>query len=108
MWGGHRRPQILVTGSADCTVRVWDLRYCSGNIQDWFTPNSTGSLLHTFYEHTATVHTLSLGPSSTEMSSSFYSVGNDDAVVVYSLRKLDWYLIMDDSCLIDHLIVLLY
>eukprot|EP00698_Gefionella_okellyi_P015503 TRINITY_DN4379_c0_g1_i1.p1 TRINITY_DN4379_c0_g1~~TRINITY_DN4379_c0_g1_i1.p1 ORF type:complete len:1060 (-),score=202.67 TRINITY_DN4379_c0_g1_i1:4110-7289(-) len=76
MWGGAKRSNLLLTGSEDCTIRVWDI--------------NTGKHLHTLYEHTGTVLSLTMAPGDAgDVRGIFCSVGRDDAVVLYTLRKYD-------------------
>ncbi|XP_048319702.2 uncharacterized protein LOC107430195 isoform X1 [Ziziphus jujuba] len=68
--------QVLVSGSMDCTVRIWDL--------------DTGNVITVLHQHVAPVHQIILPPARTERpwSDCFLSVGDDSCVALVSLETL--------------------
>ncbi|KAK2439115.1 zinc finger CCCH domain-containing protein [Trifolium repens] len=68
--------RVLVSGSMDCTVRIWDL--------------DTGSLIKVMHHHVAAVRQIILPPSMTghPWSDCFLSVGEDACVALVSLETL--------------------
>ncbi|XP_014508960.1 uncharacterized protein LOC106768362 isoform X2 [Vigna radiata var. radiata] len=68
--------QVLVSGSMDCTIRIWDL--------------DTGSLIMVMHHHVAPVRQIILAPSLTvhPWSNCFLSVGEDACVALVSLETL--------------------
>ncbi|KAK7369730.1 hypothetical protein VNO80_11773 [Phaseolus coccineus] len=68
--------QVLVSGSMDCTIRIWDL--------------DTGSLIMVMHHHVAPVRQIILPPSLTvhPWSNCFLSVGEDACVALVSLETL--------------------
>ncbi|KAF7828220.1 WD repeat-containing protein 7 [Senna tora] len=68
--------QVLVSGSMDCTVRIWDL--------------DTGCLIMVMHHHVDPVRQIILPPSSTNRpwSDCFLSVGEDSCVALVSLETL--------------------
>ncbi|XP_062146298.1 uncharacterized protein LOC133854226 isoform X2 [Alnus glutinosa] len=68
--------QVLISGSMDCTVRIWDL--------------DTGNLITVMHQHVAPVHQIILPPSRTDRpwSDCFLSVGEDSCVALASLETL--------------------
>lgn len=68
--------QVLVSGSMDCTVRIWDL--------------DTGCLIMVMHHHVAPVCQIILPPSLTgrPWSDCFLSVGEDSCVALVSLETL--------------------
>lgn len=67
---------VLVSGSMDCTVRIWDL--------------DTGNVITVLHQHVAPVHQIILPPARTERpwSDCFLSVGDDSCVALVSLETL--------------------
>ncbi|KHM99942.1 Serine/threonine-protein phosphatase PP1 [Glycine soja] len=68
--------RVLVSGSMDCTIRIWDL--------------DTGSLIMVMHHHVAPVRQIILPPSLTvhPWSDCFLSVGEDACVALVSLETL--------------------
>lgn len=68
--------QVLVSGSMDCTVRIWDL--------------DTGNIITVLHQHVAPVRQIILPPPRTERpwSDCFLSVGEDSCVALVSLETL--------------------
>ncbi|KAJ1405973.1 WD40/YVTN repeat-like-containing domain superfamily [Sesbania bispinosa] len=68
--------RVLVSGSTDCTIRIWDL--------------DTGSLIMVMHHHVAAVRQIILPPSLTghPWSDCFISVGEDACVGLVSLETL--------------------
>lgn len=68
--------QVLVSGSMDCTIRIWDL--------------DTGSLIMVMHHHVAPVRQIILPPSLSvrPWSNCFLSVGEDACVALVSLETL--------------------
>ncbi|XP_073225882.1 uncharacterized protein [Cicer arietinum] len=68
--------RVLVSGSLDCTIRIWDL--------------DTGSLIKVMHHHVAAVRQIILPPSVTghPWSDCFLSVGEDACVALVSLETL--------------------
>ncbi|KAK7399165.1 hypothetical protein VNO78_10341 [Psophocarpus tetragonolobus] len=68
--------RVLVSGSMDCTIRIWDL--------------DTGSLIMVMHHHVAPVRQVILPPSLTAYpwSDCFLSVGEDACVALVSLETL--------------------
>lgn len=68
--------QVLVSGSMDCTVRIWDL--------------DTGNIITVLHQHVAPVHQIILPPPRTERpwSDCFLSVGEDSCVALVSFETL--------------------
>lgn len=68
--------QVLVSGSMDCTVRIWDL--------------DTGNIITVMHQHVAPVCQIILPPSRTDhpWSDCFLSVGEDSCVALASLETL--------------------
>ncbi|XP_027916388.1 uncharacterized protein LOC114175787 isoform X2 [Vigna unguiculata] len=68
--------QVLVSGSMDCTIRIWDL--------------DTGSLIMVMHHHVAPVRQIILAPPLTvhPWSNCFLSVGEDACVALVSLETL--------------------
>lgn len=53
---------------------------------------SSGQCLHTFAEHTAPIRSLHVSPATTgELSGGIYSIGEDNAVCLYSVSRMQWY-----------------
>ncbi|KAJ4835494.1 hypothetical protein Tsubulata_015486 [Turnera subulata] len=73
---GRSFSQVLVSGSMDCTVRIWDL--------------DTGSLIMIMHQHVAPVRQIIFPPPQTEhpWSDCFLSVGEDSCVALASLETL--------------------
>lgn len=73
---GWSLSQVLVSGSMDCTVRIWDL--------------DKGTLITEMHQHVAPVHQIILCPSQTARpwSDCFLSVGEDSCVALVSLETL--------------------
>ncbi|KDP25377.1 hypothetical protein JCGZ_20533 [Jatropha curcas] len=67
---------VLVSGSMDCTIRIWDL--------------DTGNLITVMHQHVAPVRQLIFSPAQTEhpWSDCFLSVGEDSCVSLASLETL--------------------
>lgn len=67
---------VLLSGSADCTVRVWDLE--------------SGNLVAVFHQHVAPVRQIILPPTKIEYpwSDCFLTVGDDLCVALVSLQTL--------------------
>ncbi|XWS50014.1 hypothetical protein CRYUN_Cryun12cG0052000 [Craigia yunnanensis] len=68
--------QVLVSGSLDCTIRIWDL--------------DSGNLITVMYQHLGPVRQIILPPARTERpwSDCFLSVGEDSCVALTSLETL--------------------
>ncbi|VVA31479.1 PREDICTED: WD [Prunus dulcis] len=68
--------QVLVSGSMDCTVRIWDL--------------DTGNLITVMHQHVGPVRQIILPPAHTyrPWSDCFLSVGEDSCVALASLETL--------------------
>jgi WD40 repeat protein len=68
--------QVLISGSMDCTVRIWNL--------------DTGNLITVMHQHVAPVHQIILPPSQTDhpWSDCFLSVGEDSCIALASLETL--------------------
>lgn len=68
--------QVLISGSMDCTIRIWDL--------------VTGNLITVMHHHVAPVRQIILSPPRTEhpWSDCFLSVGDDFSVALASLETL--------------------
>ncbi|KAG2677173.1 hypothetical protein I3760_12G086400 [Carya illinoinensis] len=68
--------QVLISGSMDCTVRIWDLE--------------TSNLITVMHQHVAPVHQIILPPSRTDRpwNDCFLSVGKDSCVALASLETL--------------------
>ncbi|XP_015570898.1 uncharacterized protein LOC8287440 isoform X2 [Ricinus communis] len=68
--------QVLVSGSMDCTIRIWDL--------------DTGNLITVMHQHVAPVRQIIFPPARTERpwSDCFLSVGEDLCVSLVSLETL--------------------
>lgn len=68
--------EVLVSGSMDCTVRIWDL--------------GSGNLITVMHHHVAPVRQIILSPPQTEhpWSDCFLSVGEDFSVALVSLETL--------------------
>ncbi|XP_057994581.1 uncharacterized protein LOC110664135 isoform X2 [Hevea brasiliensis] len=68
--------QVLVSGSIDCTVRIWDL--------------DSGNLITVLHQHVAPVRQIIFSPAWTEhpWSDCFLSVGEDSCVSLASLETL--------------------
>ncbi|CAN6579041.1 unnamed protein product [Malus baccata var. baccata] len=68
--------QVLVSGSMDCTVRIWDLE--------------TGNLITVMHQHVCPVRQIILPPAHTHRpwSDCFLSVGEDSCVALASLETL--------------------
>ncbi|XVF10513.1 hypothetical protein REPUB_Repub07fG0189400 [Reevesia pubescens] len=68
--------QVLVSGSMDCTIRIWDL--------------DSGNLITVMHQHVGPVHQIILPPARTERpwSDCFLSVGEDSCVALTSLETL--------------------
>ncbi|XP_062026165.1 uncharacterized protein LOC133742501 isoform X1 [Rosa rugosa] len=68
--------QVLVSGSMDCTVRIWDL--------------DTGNLITVMHQHVGPVRQIILPPARTyrPWSDCFLSVGEDSCVALASLETL--------------------
>lgn len=73
---GWSSNQVLVSGSMDCTIRIWDL--------------DTGNLITVMHQHVAPVRQIILPPSRTDRpwSDCFLSVGEDSCVALASLETL--------------------
>lgn len=73
---GQSFSQVLVSGSMDCTVRVWDI--------------STGNIITVLHHHVAPVRQIILPPARTERPwiDCFLSVGEDSCVALTSLETL--------------------
>ncbi|KAK4262814.1 hypothetical protein QN277_028322 [Acacia crassicarpa] len=73
---GQSFNQVLVSGSVDCTVRIWDL--------------DTGCLIMVMHHHVAPVRQIILPPSLTDCpwSNCFLSIGDDLCVALVSLETL--------------------
>lgn len=73
---GWRFNKVLVSGSMDCTVRIWDL--------------DTGTIITVMHQHVAPVRQIILPPVRTEhpWSDCFLSVGEDLSVVLVSFETL--------------------
>ncbi|XP_054824182.1 uncharacterized protein LOC129322131 isoform X2 [Prosopis cineraria] len=73
---GRSFNQVLVSGSVDCTVRLWDL--------------DTGCLIMVMHHHVAPVRQIILPPSFTDRpwSNCFLSIGDDSCVALVSLETL--------------------
>lgn len=68
--------QVLVSGSIDCTIRIWDL--------------DSGNLITVMHQHVGAVRQIILPPAQTQRpwSDCFLSVGEDSSVVLTSLETL--------------------
>ncbi|XP_012470531.1 uncharacterized protein LOC105788275 isoform X1 [Gossypium raimondii] len=68
--------QVLVSGSMDCTIRIWDL--------------DSGNLVTVMHQHVGPVRQIILPPARTERpwSDCFLSVGEDSCVALTSLETL--------------------
>ncbi|KAK6263168.1 hypothetical protein QUC31_008984 [Theobroma cacao] len=68
--------QVLVSGSMDCTIRIWDL--------------DSGNLITVMHQHVGPVRQIILPPARTERpwSDCFLSVGEDSCVALTSLETL--------------------
>ncbi|XVF52982.1 hypothetical protein PTKIN_Ptkin05aG0061600 [Pterospermum kingtungense] len=68
--------QVLVSGSMDCTIRIWDL--------------DSGNLITVMHQHVGAVRQIILPPARTERpwSDCFLSVGEDSCVALTSLETL--------------------
>lgn len=68
--------QVLLSGSMDCTIRIWDL--------------DTGNLIMVMHQHVAPVRQLIFPPAQTERPwcDCFLSVGEDSCVALASLETL--------------------
>lgn len=73
---GFNFRKVLVSGSKDCTVRIWDL--------------DTGNIITVLHHHVAPVRQIILPPSRTEhpWSDCFLSVGEDFCVTLVSFETL--------------------
>ncbi|GLU05862.1 hypothetical protein SLE2022_229390 [Rubroshorea leprosula] len=73
---GRSFNQVLVSGSMDCTVRLWDL--------------DTGNLISVMHQHVAPVRQIILPPAQTERpwNDCFLSVGEDSCIALSSLETL--------------------
>ncbi|PIN01700.1 hypothetical protein CDL12_25793 [Handroanthus impetiginosus] len=74
--GGCSSNHVLLSGSMDCTVRVWDL--------------DSGSPITVLHQHVAPVRQIILPPCQTEYpwSDCFLTVGDDSCVALVSLQTL--------------------
>ncbi|XP_072984917.1 uncharacterized protein [Typha latifolia] len=72
----QRFSRALISGSLDCTIRIWDL--------------DTGSLLSVMHHHVAPVRQIILPPPWTHCpwNDCFLSVGDDDCVALVSLHTM--------------------
>ncbi|XVF13059.1 hypothetical protein REPUB_Repub08aG0175100 [Reevesia pubescens] len=68
--------QVLVSGSMDCTIRIWDL--------------DSGNIITVMHQHVGAVRQIILPPARTERpwSDCFLSVGEDSCVALTSLETL--------------------
>ncbi|XP_022978735.1 uncharacterized protein LOC111478602 isoform X1 [Cucurbita maxima] len=73
---GKGNEQVLLSGSMDCTIRIWDLE--------------SGKLIMVMHHHVAPVRQIILPPSHTDhpWSNCFLSVGEDSCVALASLETL--------------------
>lgn len=73
---GCNSSQVLISGSMDCTIRIWDLE--------------SGNVVMIMHHHVAPVRQIILAPARTERpwSDCFLSVGDDSCVALSSLDTL--------------------
>lgn len=73
---GKGNEQVLLSGSMDCTIRIWDLE--------------SGNLIMVMHHHVAPVRQIILPPAHTDhpWSDCFLSVGEDSCVTLVSLETL--------------------